>query len=329
MQKVIAKIHLTNIRRNAELFAAATGKPLRAVVKANAYGHGAEEVVNALSGVASSFAVALIEEGIAVRGAACGKDILVFTPPTELEEVYQLAVNRFTASVDSLRTARLVAAFCGKYRLPVRVHLKVNTGMNRYGMNESALGKVCKLFQSEPLVQVAGIYSHLYAHTLDIAERQRRLFVHAICICKRYFPNVTAHLGATYGALLGKKFTFDGVRIGLGLYGYAYDKSLPLQRGMTVYAKAVSNRAYAFGGIGYGESDLERGTPLSVLRAGYADGIPRGKGVCMDAFITQNKRRLGELVPIMTDAEATARAIGSIPYEVLCAATRRAEFIYD
>ncbi len=326
---MIAKIHLTNIRRNAELLAAATGKPLCAVVKANAYGHGAEEVVNALSGVASSFAVALIEEGIAIRGVACGKDILVFTPPTEEEEVFALAVNNFTASVDSLQTAKLIVAVCRKYRLPLRVHLKVNTGMNRYGVNDGTLGKVCKLFQSEPLVQVAGIYSHLYAHTFEIAERQRRLFVHAICICKRYFPNVNAHLGGTYGALLGEKFTFDGVRIGLGLYGYAYDDRLPLRKGMTVYAKNVANRRYAFGGVGYTEGKLPKGTPLSVLRIGYADGAERGAGVCMDVSVQCGARKLGELIPVMTDAVAIAKERGSIPYEVLCAATRRAEFVYD
>ena len=74
---------MDSIRRNAETFRSLTGKPLCAVVKANAYGHGAEEVVNALSGVADCFAVALIEEGKAIQTAACGKDILVLTPPTD------------------------------------------------------------------------------------------------------------------------------------------------------------------------------------------------------------------------------------------------------
>ena len=145
MQKVIAKIHLGNIRSNAECFSALTKTRLCAVVKANAYGHGAEEVVNALSGVADFFAVALIEEGLSIRSVSCGKQILVFTPPTDEEEAYALAVNGFVASVPDLWTARLLVRVCQKYRLPLHVHLKVNTGMNRYGMNGSMLGKVCKL----------------------------------------------------------------------------------------------------------------------------------------------------------------------------------------
>ncbi|MBQ2702031.1 MAG: alanine racemase, partial [Clostridia bacterium] len=79
MQKVRAKIHLRSIRSNAESFRKLSGTKLCAVVKANAYGHGAEEVVNALNGIADSFAVALIEEGIGIRVAAAGKEILVFT----------------------------------------------------------------------------------------------------------------------------------------------------------------------------------------------------------------------------------------------------------
>ena len=69
MQKVRARICLKNIRRNAEILKG--GGKLCAVVKANAYGHGAEEIVFALGGVADCYAVALIEEGLAIRGAAC------------------------------------------------------------------------------------------------------------------------------------------------------------------------------------------------------------------------------------------------------------------
>ena len=204
MQKVRAKIYLKHIRHNAECFSALTGKRLCAVVKANAYGHGAEEVVNALSGVADCFAVALIEEGIAIRAATCGKDILVFTPPTEEEEAYVLAVNGFVASVPDLRTAKLLSSVCKKYRLPLKAHLKVNTGMNRYGMNPSMLGKVCKLLQGDPFVRVTGIYSHLCECSLVRAEKQLDLFLRMERICKRYFPAVISHLGATYGAMLGR-----------------------------------------------------------------------------------------------------------------------------
>ena len=92
MQKIKAEIHLRSIYENATFFVRPPRK-LCAVVKANAYGHGAEEVVNALQGVADCFAVALIEEALAIQTAACGKDILIFTPPLTGEEVVTIAKN--------------------------------------------------------------------------------------------------------------------------------------------------------------------------------------------------------------------------------------------
>ena len=355
MQKVKAIIHLDNIVKNAERFSALTGKRLCAVVKANAYGHGAEAVTAALSGVADCFAVALIEEAIAIRVAACGKEILVFTPPTTAEEGYALAVNGFTASVDTLKTARLLCKVCEEYHLPINVHLKVNTGMNRYGMNVQTLGKVCKLLRQSPYVHVTGIYSHLYTCTLSCAEKQRQTFMRMINVGKRYFSTFVAHLGASYGAMLGEKYAFDMVRVGLGLYGYLpceanvetgvsteLVQDLHLQKGMTVFAKVVARRKYVFGGFGYGEeTDGREIDRLSVCRVGYADGFLRqqkngiegwqdnANNLCMDACIRFGDLKYGAWLPVLTDAAKMAKAVGTITYEVLCAATRRAELIYD
>ena len=346
MQKVRAEIHLGRIRRNAERFLSITGKPLCAVVKANAYGHGAEEVVASLEPVVTAFAVALIDEGIAIRGAACGKEILVFTPPLDEAQAYALAVNGFTASIPDLRTARLLSDVCKKYRLPVRAHLKVNTGMNRYGMNISMLGRVCKYLLSDPFVRVTGLYSHLYTDEYAVAKSQRALFVQAQTVCKRYYPEVVSHLSASYGAKLGKAFAFDMTRIGLGLYGYEPngENGLGLEKAMTVYAPVVANRKFSFGGAGYGKtfpkSELEKIGRLNICRCGYADGFLRKREngtatwernanhLCMDACIRKGVEKRS-FVPVLTDADETAKLTGTIAYEVLCAATKRAELIYD
>ena len=355
MQRVRAEISLENIRHNAEAFLALTKTKLCAVVKANAYGHGAEAVTAALCGLAHSFAVALLEEGLAIRVAACGKDIWVLTPPTDEEEAYTLAVNGFTATVDSLKTAKLLVKVCTEYKLTLNVRLKVNTGMNRYGMNVQMLGKTCKFLQGSPFIFVRGVDSHLCECSLARAEKQRVRFEGMLAVCKRYFPTVNAYLGATYGALLGEKYRFDGVRIGLGLYGYLpckasettglseeVAKRLDLRKSMAVYTKAVGNRIYQYGGVGYGEERaVAPPRQLTVCRVGYADGFLRQRkngtdgwetnanALCMDACIREADVRRGGYLPIMTDAEAVADATGTIVYEVLCAATRRAEFIYD
>lgn len=353
MRKTIAKIDLKNIRENAKAFALLTSKKICAVVKANAYGHGAEEVVCALSGVADCFAVSLYSEALTIKTAACGKDILILTPPLTKEETYLSARNGFLLTVPDLWTARLVVRVATEYKIPVRVHLKANTGMNRYGMNVSILGKVCKLFKSCPLVRVEGLFSHLYTGTKQGAETQRALFIQMQTVCKRYFPNVLCHLSATYGALLGKDYVFDMTRIGIGLYGYLPDGArdldertvfaLHLKKGMRVYAYAQNCRNYRFGGAGYGslQKPLGLGEKCSVIRFGYADGFLRRKdngvsdfennvnNLCMDACLRKGRITRGKLVPVMTDALETARQTGTISYEVLCAATRRAEMIYE
>ena len=335
-----------NIRRNAEKFLSLTSKRLCAVVKANAYGHGAEEVTSALEPIADTFAVALIDEAIAIRSAACGKEILVFTPPTDGAQAYALAVNGFTASIPDLRTARLLSEVCKRYALPIRVHLKVNTGMNRYGMNISMLGRVCKFLSADPFVRVTGLYSHLYTTDYAAAQAQRALFVQAQTVCKRYYPKIISHLSATCGAMLGKEFAFDMTRIGIGLYGYEPNgtKTLGLEKGMTVYAPVITDRKFSYGGAGYGKtfskSEIEKIERLTVCRYGYADGFLRradngtaaweqnANNLCMDVCIQKGGIKRG-YVPVLTDADETARQTGTISYEVLCAATRRAEFVYD
>lgn len=348
MQKTVAKINLKAIQHNARVFRAVTKTKLCAVVKANAYGHGAEEVAASLSGIADCFAVALIEEGIAVRDFTAGKDILVFTPPTSKEEALTIAQNGFIATVSGEQSARLMIETARKYRLPCRVHLKVNLGMNRYGVRPSALARLCRLLKGKSGVFVEGLYGHLHIHTKEKAELSRQEFLKAKSIVKRFFSPLCCHLSATYGACLGKEFSFDMVRVGIGLYGYLAENATSreeffiknrLKKAMRVYAKIVASRKYTLGGAGYGERTVTA-KHLSVLRLGYADGFLRKrengiKGsertlneLCMDVCIKNGRYRVGESLVVMADAEKTAAKTGTISYEVLCAATRRSEFIY-
>lgn len=351
MQKVTAKIHLGNIRRNAEKFRNLTGNRLCAVVKANAYGHGAEEIVNALEGVADCFAVALIEEGLAIRTAACGKDVLVFTPPWNEEQAFTLITNDFLATVGDIWTAKLLTQVCEKYCLRVRIHLKINTGMNRYGMELSQTEEVCDFLKENPFLVVEGIYTHIYNLDRRTAKAQRTLFLQAVELCRRRFPCVMAHLGGTYAAMLGKEFALDMTRVGLGLYGYFPTKeqnlvnALHLEKGMSVYGVVAATRKVSFGGIGYGnplkQKHLKAIGRVSLCRYGYADGVLRRKDngvegwennlntLCMDVCLQSSNKQRGECIPILLDADKTAKQTGTIAYEVLCAATRRAEFVYD
>ena len=161
---------------------------LCAVVKANAYGHGAIEVVNALEGIADAFAVSILREAQEIYTVACGKDILVFTPPLDEAEICFASRFGFILSVTDYGVALLVDKTAKKYGIPVRVHLKINTGMNRYGMCVQSLGKACKLLADNPLVLVEGAYSHLFGDNLQSAKTQFEAFCQAKRVCQRYFP---------------------------------------------------------------------------------------------------------------------------------------------
>ena len=344
MRKIVAEIHLQAIYQNAKTFSQLTGAKLCAVVKADAYGHGAVETVNALQSIADYFAVSILDEALLIRLATCGKSILIFTPPQTAEEVRQAVYNGFCITVDTLKTAKLVAKTVASLQRPVKVHLKVNTGMNRYGMNAQTLGKTCTYLQAFPLVEVEGIYSHFYGGTLSSLENQHHAFTRLQAICKSYYPSVIRHISASYGALFGKRFAWDMVRIGLGLYGYLPDgardlpvaiENLNLSPAMQVYAQVSAVRTYQNGGAGYGKplQPLKNGEKLHVLRAGYADGFLRNDAFgankfCMDACVVQGNARIGGFVPVMTDADETAKRTGTISYEVLCALNRRTERIY-
>ena len=347
MQKIKAKIHLGAIRRNAERLKALSGKKLCAVVKADAYGHGAAETVCALSSVADFFAVALIDEAKDLLIAACGKDILIFTPPQTEAETLAIVQDGFIATVPDLFTAKLVVRVCQNYGVRVRVHLKANTGMNRYGMGLSELGKACKLLKACAAVSVEGAYTHLYECTRVRAQEQNLRFEKVQTVCKRYFPKLLFHLGGTFAAIADQSFSCDAVRVGIGLYGYlpCANPCVRLEKAMEVFAPVVAVRKPSYGGLGYGKTPsktrLRKTGRISVIRCGYADGWLRKKhngadgaeknvnALCMDVTIRKGRLPRGAWIPVMTDADATAKRTGTISYEVLCAATRRAERIYD
>lgn len=283
-----------------------TNAKLCAVVKANAYGHGATAVAETLKGRASMFAVALIDEGISLRLAGIEEDILVLTPPTDLYDAERAKAYGLILSVHD----RASAALCKG----ARVHLMLNTGMNRYGAS-----RVETLFGD---MQIEGMFSHFWSKRS--MEEQYGLFCRQAEIFKREYPNGILHLSATEGTIAERKYHFDVVRIGIGLYGYA---SIPLQRAMKVYARCMQNTFAQNGGKGYFQKGTQ--THLSTLRIGYGDGMMRGGAYCMDAYVCDGTFPVGEYVCVMDDAEKVAWNNSTIPYEVLTSMGKRGRYVYE
>lgn len=323
MQKTLSVINLAAIRKNALFLRELLGpKKFFAVVKADAYGHGAETVSPEVEDVADGFCVAVADEGAALRISGISKPILVFTPPLDIADVNKMRHYGLCATVNGARTARLIG--------DIPCHIKVNTGMNRYGCGVDELPEILKILKPE---QVVGVYSHLYAAENGRESlKQLELFTKAERIVKAFNPKATAHISASGGLLRGGKFLRDGARCGIALYGYApAGFSCPsLTPALKVYARKVQTARFIGGGVGYRKAEKDYKT-LSTYRLGYADGfargVPFGEGnLCMDAFVS---RENGDMLCVFDNADVYAKRCGTIPYEVLCSVTRRSERVYE
>lgn len=323
MQKTLSVVNLRAIRANALIIRNLIGtRKFFAVVKADAYGHGAEEVARCIEDVADGFCVAIVDEGVALRVAGIDKPILVFTPPLDKSDVERSTFYGLTVTVNSVETARL----CGG----CRCHIKVNTGMNRLGCSVSELPELLDELSPE---LIDGVYSHLFAPANAAACRgQLTLFEVAEQLVRARNADICAHIAASGGILRGGEYLKDGVRCGILLYGYS-----PVGFGsgeftpaLKVYAKRTQITKFIGGGVGYNRADKNYKTLLSY-RLGYADGfsrtVPLGeKTLCMDAFI---KHGGDEWECVMKDADEYAKRCGTISYEVLTSVTRRSEIVYE
>ena len=336
MQQNRAVIRLDHIRENAQTLRASAGVRLCAVVKADAYGHGAAEVARALRGVADCFAVALVDEGAKLR-LACPSDILVLVPALTEEEAVRGIAAGLIFTVGDEEDFALLSRAAEKLGKTARCHIKVNTGMNRFGFDEGGFSAFCARARSGN-VRAEGIYSHFYMpEDVSATQRQYERFCAFAERAERSFGTLIKHIAATGGILADKRYALDMVRPGIGLYGYlpgGFAGALPLKRAMRVYASAVCSRKYDGGGAGYGAYGGEKGDVMSAVRCGYADGFFRKGGIgninslCMDAFLYPQKLEKDEEVCVLSDADERAAVNGTISYEVLVNAGKRAVKIY-
>jgi alanine racemase len=216
--------------------------------------------------------------------------------------------------------------------------------MNRYGCDLSELNTILSIVKAE---NVVGVYTHLYCADNDgESERQLNLFLPAVKAVKKVNKNAVAHISASGGILRGGKFLLDGARSGIMLYGYLPEgfRIFGLKPAMSVYAPLSQETKPVGGGVGYNVADKNY-SKLCTYRLGYADGFARTaslgeKTLCMDAFIADESRSMGDIsgaitfngqkfVKVFSDAEAYAKRLNTISYEVLCSVSKRSLRIYE
>lgn len=280
------EIGLDALSHNAEILQArlSPGCELMAVVKADAYGHGAAAVARRLqkSGV-RAFAVACLAEGLALRRAGIWGTVLIlgYTPAEDAPLLRRWRLTQ--AVVDEEHGAALNAA-----GVPVRVHLAVDTGMRRLGVpaeDAAALARLCRMKN----LRVEGLFSHLcVSDCLDRASMEytraqlTRFYGAAEALRKNGFDPGKLHIQASGGILNLPSQPCAYARAGIALYGAGSEGASPaleaeLRPVLSLRARVVSVRTLRPGeGAGYGLAfQAERETRLAVVSAGYADGLPR------------------------------------------------------
>ncbi len=280
------ELDLNALRHNADVLqsALAPGCRLMAVVKADAYGHGAVRVARTLQrhGV-RAFAVACLSEGIALRKAGIWGTILIlgYTAPADAALLRRW---RLTQTVADLPHGQALA----ETGLSLRVHLALDTGMHRLGLPAEDYGALEAVY-ALPHLKICGIFTHLYDCEALTAEatghtlRQLTLFQDAVAWLRAqgYDPGRT-HIQASYGIWNLPPQPCAYARPGIALYGVAsqegpVQRQLDLRPVLSLRARVVSIRTVSAGThAGYGAAfTAQRDTVLATVSMGYGDGLPR------------------------------------------------------
>ena len=259
---------------------------LMAVIKANAYGHGAGAVATICqqAGV-DYFGVATLNEALALRHRGMHLAILVlgYTPAGLAE---RLVKARITATVYDLETAHALAAAAHQAQTRAIVHVKVNTGMNRLGLPLEAVADFVRALHNFPTIAVEGIFTHFAEADQpgqDFAQVQLARFNEVLATLESAgLRPPLVHAANSAATLTLPAAHFDMVRCGIALYGLHPDQATaPLPPGfqpvLSWKARVAQVRALAPDeGIGYGRAFVtERPTITAMIPVGYGDGFPR------------------------------------------------------
>jgi alanine racemase len=294
-----ARVDLDRIRGNFKALRSHAGaRPVIPVLKANAYGHGAVEVARALDplGVAM-FAVAYVDEGIALRQGGIDTPILVLAgfAPEELEAVFRFRLTPVVSTPAQVKA--LSAPPPDEDRAPLAVHVKVDTGMSRLGFRIQEIEPAIHRLEDAEGIRIEGLMTHLAAADEDeiATARQLDLFDEAIMRLETLGvrPSLIHAANSAGMAFLRKSHT--AVRPGLLLYGVSprpLSPAIAVKPAMELRARVAQVKRVSAGTrVSYGGRFVAREDALiATINAGYADGIPR-----TDAMRTKGALRHGDL----------------------------------
>lgn len=320
-----------NLISNVNTLKEVAGKNLCVMVKANAYGHGAKEIVSMLDEYIDYFGVSNQTEAEKLREIT-NKNIIVFGACEDyqkcLDDDISFALLSYEHTKDMIKISK-------KIDKKPRMHLCINSGMNRYGVRDIKEYKKILALLIKNNIELEGIYTHFSSLTSDkeYTQRQKTIF-EEFCKLLPTSWNTIKHIGG--GITIFSDIDADMYRVGIEVYGYNNSLLKPV---MKVESKIVDIQKVLKGEhIGYlCGFTAKRDMKVATIPLGYGDGLPRKlsnkmyvtiKGskaksvgnICMDAFmvdVTNIKCSKGDKVIIMENATELAPMIESTEYEVL------------
>lgn len=351
MRSTCLTVSLGAIERNLHRIRAslAPGVGIVAVVKADAYGHGAAKVAPRLERAgAEMFAVAILEEALELREAGVQAPILVLGGARPGEAAQAVRARASIAVYDAQMLEALERA-SREANLPAAAHLKVDTGMARVGVRGDAeLEALLARWRDCPNVRMEGMFTHFATadSDADYAREQDEAFMRAVRCAREAGFAPLVHDAATC-AVRHEGLRHDAVRPGIGLYGYAMPEVPGLEIAQRLTARPLRIAWIEAGEtVSYGRTfRAARRTRVMTLPIGYGDGYPRSLGnradalvcgrrapvigrVCMDmlmldvtdipeAGMDSEVVLLGEDGAEKIDASELAAKCDTIPYEIM------------
>jgi alanine racemase len=363
IHKTRLEVNLSIVQQNFKIYRSLL-KPstkIMAMVKAFSYGAGSYEIASLLqqNGV-DYIAVAYVDEGVELRKAGIHLPIMIMN--AEADGFASLVEYDLEPEVFSLEHARSLDVFLSREGIQhFPVHLKIDTGMHRLGLDEEQVDQYLTAFKTSRFI-IQSVFTHLVAsedpQQDDFTTRQLKIFEKlADTIQSAVGYPILRHASNTAAIQRHSEASYEMVRLGIGLYGVssASGKSLPLKEAVELKTTIAQIRRVKKGeSVGYGRSTLlEKDTTIATIRIGYADGFPRSLGngrgtvlirgiayptignVCMDMTMIN----LGDDDQIQVDEDVLvfgrdhsittiAQQAHSIPYEIMTGISVRVPRIY-
>ncbi len=336
---------------------------LMAMVKAFGYGSGSFEIANVLQFHHVDYlAVAYADEGIELRKAGISMPIMVISPEEQsFDAMIQYGLEPEIYSVRSLQLLENAISRKGELDVPMKIHLKLNTGMNRLGFSKKETNQLIVRVKNNKQLRIASVFSHLAASENPkedaFTKKQIELFdkMSSDIIGHFDYP-ITRHICNSFGIIRFPEAQYDMVRLGIGLYGVAPESPITnkLRNVSTLKTTITQIHELRTGDtIGYGRTEKVKGEMRSAtLPIGYADGLNRKNGnrqgcvvinghrapivgnVCMDMCmvdVTGIPCKEGDGVTVFGDdlsISEFAKSSETIPYEVLTGISSRVKRVY-